>query len=449
MKRTCWLLPLVALIAVLAPARADACTCVVGAPVCDTFWKTDVVFAGEVLEIAPIPNPSGRQFMAHKRVRFRVDQSWRGAVEGTVEITTGAGGGDCGYGFEKGERYLVYASARDGGLSTSICSRTRPLARASDDLDYLKTALRPSATGRVFGVVRYHQDRGPRAPDRFAAGYTVRLSAGDRRWTATTGPDGRYEFTGVAAGEYSIALETTATEHADGPRTVTLADPRGCAAADFYVVPDGRIAVRLVDGAGQPRPRLRVELLDLDALPADRPAFSQDTRETDADGRVEFARLHPKRYVLAVNATRPPSVVQPFGMTFFPGAASVDAAREIPLGVGERLDLGDWPLEGALAERRIEGRVVWQDGRPAAGAHVILFGSRDGPWANRSVDRGSATADADGRFAFTAYEGIAYTLLAYVNVGDPVVQWSSPRVEVVAGASADGMVLTLRAPARR
>lgn len=449
MTRAYWLLALVAVGAVLAPGRAEACTCVVGAPICDTFWKTDAVFAGEVLEIAPIPNPSGRQFMAHKRVRFRVEQSWRGAVEGTVEITTGSGGGDCGYGFEKGERYLVYASARDGALSTSICSRTRPLARASEDLDYLKAALRPSATGRVFGVVRYQQDRGPRGPDRFAAGYTVRLSAGDRRWTATTGPDGRYEFTGVAAGEYAIALETPATEHADGPRTVTLADPRGCAAGDFYVVPDGRIAVRLVDGAGQPRPRLRVELLDLDALPADRPAFPRDTRETDADGRVEFARLHPNRYVLAVNATRPPSVAQPFAMTFFPGAASAGDAREITLGVGERLDLGDWPLAGALAERRIEGRVAWPDGRPAAGAHVILNAARNGPWANRPVDRGFATADADGRFAFTGYEGIAYTVFAFMNAGNPVVQWSSPRVEVAADASADGMVLTLRAPARR
>ena len=50
--------------------------------------------------------------------------------------------------------------------------------------------------------------------------------------------------------------------YAYGPTNVTLADPRGCAAADFYVVPDGRLGVRLVDAAGAPARALRVELLE-------------------------------------------------------------------------------------------------------------------------------------------------------------------------------------------
>ena len=43
----------------------------------------------------------------------------------------------CGYGFEPAKSYLVYASATDGALSTNLCSRTRPMAQAAEDLAVL------------------------------------------------------------------------------------------------------------------------------------------------------------------------------------------------------------------------------------------------------------------------------------------------------------------------
>jgi hypothetical protein len=73
-------------------------------------------------------------------VRFRVLERWRERAGATVELTTGAGGGDCGYTFEKGVSYLVFASARAGALTTGICSRTRKLTDAAEDLAYLSSS---------------------------------------------------------------------------------------------------------------------------------------------------------------------------------------------------------------------------------------------------------------------------------------------------------------------
>jgi hypothetical protein len=221
----------------LSPSRAQACTCMSGIPLCESAWTSDVVFSGEVLSVEPPTNPDGERLMPNRRVRIRVIEAWRGDVSGVVEVTTGNGGGDCGYSFLPKTTYLVYAHARGGALRTGICTRTRPLSQAGDDLAYLKTMMDPSAAGRIFGTVQYQQ-QWDAATGQFSklliAGYPVTLSDGKQTWKAVSDANGQFEFT-VPAGTYSIALTTPDTERGHGPRQVTLADSRGCAAANFYV----------------------------------------------------------------------------------------------------------------------------------------------------------------------------------------------------------------------
>lgn len=432
---------------ILAADRAHACSCMGGIPLCETVWKTDVVFSGEVLDISPVPNPHGEGFQPHRRVRFRVLQGWRGETEPTVELTTGAGGGDCGYNFEKGVAYLVFAHSRGGALTTGICSRTRRLADAAEDLEYLKTAMRPSATGRIFGAVQYQREPnstyGPLKP---APGYPVELSDGKTTRKTSTDRDGRYEFTGVVAGTYAVTVTPASAERVFGQRSVTLADPRGCAAADFSVVPDGRISVRVLDGSGVPRPNLSIDLIDVEAVVPGRPYSSASWVKSDAAGRIEWEQLHPRRYVLAVNATRPPNAQQPYPTTFFPGVSTLAEAAATALVRGERVDLGDWTLPDPLAERRIVGTVTWPDGKPAAGARIHLWGSRNSAWSGRQVDGADATADQNGRFTLLAHEGIAYRVTAYLNVNE--AQWSATIPEFSAGAPGERLDLVLRTRVR-
>lgn len=118
-------------------ARLNACECVGTILPCLAAENAQAVFVGQVLEIAPVNTPPQGEpltpFYARK-VSFKVAESLRGAVDETIEVYTGNGGGDCGFSFTKGKSYLVYAHrGTDGRLTTGICARTREATRGAQD----------------------------------------------------------------------------------------------------------------------------------------------------------------------------------------------------------------------------------------------------------------------------------------------------------------------------
>jgi hypothetical protein len=72
-------------------------------------------------------------------VTFDVMHSYRGVEGQRVEVETGLGGGDCGFGFEVDRQYLVYADRDESGqLSTGICSDTATIEKSAANLAYLR-----------------------------------------------------------------------------------------------------------------------------------------------------------------------------------------------------------------------------------------------------------------------------------------------------------------------
>ena len=67
-----------------------------------------------------------------KSVLFDVTNTWKGVEQSQMIITTGQGGGDCGYDFKKGQEYLVYANESTmygaKSLASTICDRTDVLS---------------------------------------------------------------------------------------------------------------------------------------------------------------------------------------------------------------------------------------------------------------------------------------------------------------------------------
>ena len=100
--------------------------------------NVDAVFSGEVLEIQELRS------LGLRLVVFNSESSWSGVKASPVFVFTGTGGGDCGYSFEVGKTYIVWAIRNESGeLNTSICSFTVPLAAGGDQLAQLGKPRRP------------------------------------------------------------------------------------------------------------------------------------------------------------------------------------------------------------------------------------------------------------------------------------------------------------------
>jgi hypothetical protein len=126
---------------ILSAEAAHACTCVPPQSPGAERERAAAVFSGKVLQVKR--HKSAEDIFGGVEVVFRVDKAWKGAGKRTVSVFTSSQSAACGYSFTKGHTYLVYASANsEGRLSTSICSRTRRLKDAREDLDELETGKR-------------------------------------------------------------------------------------------------------------------------------------------------------------------------------------------------------------------------------------------------------------------------------------------------------------------
>ncbi len=76
-------------------------------------------------------------------VSFVVSQVWKGDIPTEVIITTARDSASCGYTFEDGEEYLVYANGEIDALNVSLCSRTAVLANAEADVRELGSGTTP------------------------------------------------------------------------------------------------------------------------------------------------------------------------------------------------------------------------------------------------------------------------------------------------------------------
>jgi hypothetical protein len=104
------------------------------------------VFSGKVVDVTESSNDHFNVL-----VRLKVKRWRKGVGADEVLIATGRGGGDCGYRFEVGESYLVYAfGSGEGGLGTNICQRTRKLEDAGEDIEVLGKGRAPRVVKRLF-----------------------------------------------------------------------------------------------------------------------------------------------------------------------------------------------------------------------------------------------------------------------------------------------------------
>jgi len=114
-----------------------ACSCLPPPPPVIALIGADAVFEGIVtaikLEVKADEDPNSISSADLMRVSFRVLRAWKGLETAEAVVFTARDSASCGYDFEIGVRYLVYASQGRYGLGTGACSRTDRASGAHED----------------------------------------------------------------------------------------------------------------------------------------------------------------------------------------------------------------------------------------------------------------------------------------------------------------------------
>ena len=170
-------------------------------------WAFLEAKAGDLISVDVEHSPPVMQ------VSFDVARSYRGAQQKNVRIRTGVGGGDCGFKFEVGKQYLVYAFAgKSGQLATGICSGTARLEESKANLSYMRgEPIVPESVGREIPVAEGQLwGRVVRAGFDFANGQVLLLRVGIESFVpsgeADLASDGSFCADGVIAGKYHLVF---------------------------------------------------------------------------------------------------------------------------------------------------------------------------------------------------------------------------------------------------
>lgn len=339
------LLLLVALTLLWRPETAQACSCPPSGPPCQAAYDADVVFAGSVRAIEPARVPGHPDGAV---VRFDVERGFINATARALELWW-QWGSTCGYRFVAGERYLVYASKTELGLVASICSGTRLLKDAAQDVAYLTSMSREPAGARVFGRVNEYgrEPADERGIDYGALeGVAVTVRTGTIVRTVTTNADGRYEVAALPPGPGSLTLAPPAG-FGEGVQVVDfdLPDPRACWQADFTLSQSAAASGAVVNASGRPLAGIRVEAVAAELAGFSPPPYHSPA-VSDARGAFGFDRLPPGRYVFGVNLTSTRGRGAPGAPVFMPGTRRVADAAVFDLKAGDRLDIGVLTVRG-------------------------------------------------------------------------------------------------------
>jgi hypothetical protein len=394
MRRNLLLLGFTAILSVAVPDDALACSCIPSGPPCQQAWSVPLIFAGQVLSIEST-DPANRPF-GPKRVRFQISESFRGVEKGEVDIHLG--GATCDPDFIVGQEYLVYGHHRGGGpgWTTSICTRTRLLQGAGEDLQYLRLADNQKGSSRIVGQV-LHQSfdlstANYRSQLRPLPGVRVKVTNGTIAEETITDAEGHYSIAAPALTLLDVTFISPDGFSVEGGRRVVIPEYRACAGVDGYARYDGRVSGTLVDKRGLPLPFFPLSLASTPRVALG--GFEKHVL-TDVKGRFEFTGVDPTTYVVAPSRqlwgqaeTLPPLT-----------SAAIAVAPAV------RLDAGRLVFPSPPETALLEGVLVDSAGRPVADASVTV---------RAATTRGTVTltTDATGTFRISVIAGRSYDLQA-------------------------------------
>ncbi|MGJ5820843.1 carboxypeptidase regulatory-like domain-containing protein [Paludibaculum fermentans] len=413
----------------LPPAHLLACDCSGPITPCAAAGNVAAAFTGTVLSIAAPVSDSLRATHALptkpvplRLVRLRVGSVLHGLPAGQkeVEIGTGRGGGDCGYIFQVGTEYVVYATwNRDGWLQTYLCSGTRPVSEAASDLAYFRAMEHAPNSGSL----RVHTWSKGAPPN---ANLTIALEQGGSR-TATSAVDKRgiAQFPSLPAGTYRVH----AVQDGDQPDDpIVEVRPRACNEAPFPRSP--RITGRVVTNSGAPAANIEIQALAAGG------GFDSSIN-TNEDGSFDLRLSQPGSYILGVKLTHSATVGVPYPRWFHPGGTDPASATRFTLSGLREVQNTRIVLPARLAERTISGIVLNPDGSPNGDAEVRFL--VDG-------NMQSSSSGGGGRFSMSMLSGTRYRVHAIWRGRNGQSDVSAEPVDIAPGSEPVNLTFRLTRP---
>jgi hypothetical protein len=428
-----------ALIAITLP-RLWGCSCMGSGTPCDAAGRSSAAFIGTVLEITEPARPVasgttgtalGRRTAGDgltppprplRKVRIQIHEVLSGVdpAQRDIEVLTGQGGGDCGYPFQTGTEYVLYAyNNAEGSLETGICSRTQPVAKATEDVSYFRAMAGAPATSSL--RVQTGLPGSPGKP-----GVTIIAAQGRSRLQSATNAAGEAIFSGLAPGEYAIHAEADGDLPED-PKVQLHA--KGCASVTLFRWL--RLVGRVTMKSGQPAARIEVDYRPAQDSPG-------DGMMTGPDGNYEIRIARPGQYHLGINLNHTASRDTPYPRWYYPGTEDAALATIIDFAGKPEVRTYDFILPERQLERIIEGTVLTREGEPKPRAVVTVLDSF------RNVTA-QGIADQAGRFAVRVFVETPYRLYA-VWPGSGAEAASALPVDIQPGSAALNINLVLNQP---
>ncbi len=273
----------------------------------------------------------------------------------------------------------------------------------------------------------------------------------DARATSTEA-DGRYEFSQLGPGRYSITASKPMyvtrlygqRSARDASRPVVVAEGGVLEKIDVALPKGGVVAGRVFDDLGEPIDYVRVAVMQVQYFDGRRqavPLASSYVRTNDL-GEYRIYGLPPGRYYVGTAPPVADSVPRPrsgraFGPSYFPGVSSIADARAIDLDGGqERRDV-DFALV-ASRPLKASGVAVDRQGRPASGGSVFAM-QATGRHGYFIVARGEV--QPNGAFTIDNLAPGAYTLSMERRNAATDTEESAVEQITVGGADVDRIVM--------
>jgi hypothetical protein len=251
-------------------------------------------------------------------------------------VRTELGEGSCGYPFEVGHEYLVFANEHQGNVTVTSCSATQPAKMAVARIEQLRALRDGVALPDIYGFVGTHPLRWDQTGWEHVdpvPGLTITARSDSAKYSAQTGDDGLYGFRGLPNARYRLSVAAPPGRRAfwAGNAEHPSANPGLPCAMNFEVFWDGRISGTVLGRAGQlASGTITAQYTGPETLPAG--PYGGEVK----DSRFEISRLPPGRYRLVFVPTVPGQVA---GSTvYYPGTQAQSAATLIEVGEGTHID---------------------------------------------------------------------------------------------------------------